>query len=1049
MTVLWEEKTSIKLHIDTLFICLETKKSKDLEPNEFRKLQLETKRAQLEAWEAQIDASLATAAPVNGPKADDASQSYRAVVDKLELTISNINLCFYDTATCHTFGLRIDVIKFVNRSMDKANPNHVIKTAEISGLSVYIDHSKAPDNPAAAEKQKHEFILLPFTANVCIAYDKPGALPDVSRPRINIVTSIPDLSVQLHREQYLCSAKLVDFWSDQLRRRVVHPDRPLESPLLAPREWWQYVLKHARNEARNRLYRRSPGYLAHRRKMRLRYVELYLKLRAEKLPKKELREMEVLEEEFALQDLIFFRCTAIRRQQAPTGRSAAARHSKSSWSSWFSGTSKKTDLSSEVADEEDLDSGGPMQALTDEERELLFSALSSGPQDASATYTSLVSSECAEQVIFSLHASLEMCNARLIDPSGGLNISASISRSSIALVARPRAAAANLALTSLLVRNEAKGRILCQQIDEGDKRGAGKELLLITLESDRGAAPALTSARVRVAQLEIVFDPYTLQAASKFWDVEEEALELDVASKLSREVSSGVQGGVTRQVKAVASKGERLKLDIDMAAPNVYVFEKTVDKLSTALLVKFGRVVLRDVEEVSRSISEGVWHNQLMLTVERLGVELFKDVNTSTLDLTGLRSFPIVEDTILTTAVDLDLPLTARSHEGLIVNADVPALKTHLSLDELVRITRLAVSWHVAPVVRIRNAKGKGRVLVHGLPGIEGWCWRWVTVYSTELTCYRAESERSSGDASFSLYDYGVSSESFQEKRVIALSPFEEVDGDEKRSIKIYAGTKHSKLLNLLQPLQRAIHPFMDIDTDIKNAMHVFTKPAASSDTVDGQLIEMPYMRFNFTAGVLRMIFEAGESCFWESNLEAISLAVVKTEEIDVSFEVMKVEITDTSSCRKLLGVDVGTGEEGVSKPLDMRYRSTPKMAAEAVVKVAALNLSVDPMRVAMMKEVHDRLMRAAKQQPDGDAVIASSRDDMQSREADDCSVSTSSCAISAFCAFGIQSAEIPNSFLTQLGKRDKVVNTILFDATGLTVHFLDTLKENFCNLDM
>ena len=393
LTVVWEDKTSIKLHVDTLFVCLETRQKKDLDPSEFHKLQLETKRAQLEAWEAQLEASLASSTASIATKPDDSSQSYRAVLDKLELTISNINLCFYDSSTSHTFGVRIDVIKFINQSVDIANPNHVIKSAEISGLSAYIDSSKAPNNPDAADKKKHEFILFPFTASVSIAYDKPGALPDVSRPRINVIASVPELAVQLQRVQYLCAASLVDVWSAQMRRRVVRPDRPLESPSLAPAEWWTYVLKHARSEARTRLYRRTPGYLAHRRKMRLRYVELYLKQRTEKLHKKELHELEVMDEEFALHDLIFFRCTAMRRQQAHASRPAAPRRGKS-WSTWFSG-SKAADADE---DEPEADGSAPMQALSEEEREMLFSALSSSPQDAGASYSSLVSSECLEQV---------------------------------------------------------------------------------------------------------------------------------------------------------------------------------------------------------------------------------------------------------------------------------------------------------------------------------------------------------------------------------------------------------------------------------------------------------------------------------------------------------------------------------------------------------------------------------------------------------------------------------------------------------------------------
>jgi hypothetical protein len=47
----------------------------------------------------------------------------------------------------------------------------------------------------------------------------------------------------------------------------------------------------------------------------VRYVDLYLRLRAGKLPSNEAKEVEALEEELEFHEIVFFRCSAIRQMQ--------------------------------------------------------------------------------------------------------------------------------------------------------------------------------------------------------------------------------------------------------------------------------------------------------------------------------------------------------------------------------------------------------------------------------------------------------------------------------------------------------------------------------------------------------------------------------------------------------------------------------------------------------------------------------------------------------------------------------------------------------------
>ena len=51
------------------------------------------------------------------------------------------------------------------------------------------------------------------------------------------------------------------------------------------------------------------------RRRRVRYVDLYLRLRAGKLPSNEAKEVEALEEELEFHEIVFFRCSAIRQMQ--------------------------------------------------------------------------------------------------------------------------------------------------------------------------------------------------------------------------------------------------------------------------------------------------------------------------------------------------------------------------------------------------------------------------------------------------------------------------------------------------------------------------------------------------------------------------------------------------------------------------------------------------------------------------------------------------------------------------------------------------------------
>ena len=162
------------------------------------------------------------------------------------------------------------------------------------------------------------FVLHPSSVQLSISFDSASAKRDPLRPKLSVQAAISSVCTQLHRHQFLSLVTLVHSLvkPPRLPPRRGRPEKTVGEDC---RAWWRYGCERVLEELRDRRRRRSAGYLLERRKARLRYASLYVKWRAgtlEALSKKERGELEELEEQFALHDLIFFRCSALKRLQA-------------------------------------------------------------------------------------------------------------------------------------------------------------------------------------------------------------------------------------------------------------------------------------------------------------------------------------------------------------------------------------------------------------------------------------------------------------------------------------------------------------------------------------------------------------------------------------------------------------------------------------------------------------------------------------------------------------------------------------------------------------
>ena len=240
LTVLWRNEQSVSLHIDTVSVVLESRTDNALTPEQKLRAQKQAKQQLLEQWESRLDENLSPhAADASSQGAKEVEESgngfaYRAILDKLEVTLSRIDFTYYDSSGA--LGAHIDTIALETHKPTQSCDllEHTIKSAKLSGFSLFIDASgKGLEKSRAAhlspaELQAHRakcYLLQPCTASVRIGYDSPRARYDVNRPRISLVATIPELSMVLRREQLLCLVKVADLFDDKRREMLLRPGR--------------------------------------------------------------------------------------------------------------------------------------------------------------------------------------------------------------------------------------------------------------------------------------------------------------------------------------------------------------------------------------------------------------------------------------------------------------------------------------------------------------------------------------------------------------------------------------------------------------------------------------------------------------------------------------------------------------------------------------------------------------------------------------------------------------------------------------------------------
>ena len=285
--------------------------------------------------------------------------------------------------------------------------------------------------------------------------------------------------------------------------------------------------------------------------------------------------------------------------------------------------------------------------------------------------------------MYSATLSCDQLSVRLTDEANELDASAALSLATVQVEGKAKETALKASMDSLVVSDVLSGSMLCRQTgraaghvdgaalaaEEGGEGEGGVQLLTVAIRRCLDSKAPTTSVCARVAELGLMFDPVTLQRLMGFWEMPDPMGGLQVAARYARQTYTGIanhrplgtiegvggwqgegdvgtaaEGEIRQGGGSSITTGERISLDICVAAPTICLAERVVDaykssrssrssdsKVTTMLVVRLGQLSLQDADAEGRV--QGQWGaaetaacNEYRLLVAQVGIDLMRHV---------------------------------------------------------------------------------------------------------------------------------------------------------------------------------------------------------------------------------------------------------------------------------------------------------------------------------------------------------------------------------------------------------------------------------------
>jgi hypothetical protein len=261
-----------------------------------------------------------------------------------------------------------------------------------------------------------------------------------------------------------------------------------------------------------------------------------------------------MEDAFEVHDLIFFRCTALKRLRAEKKK---IQRTKTSWYGRLVGSMTRGGTAPGESHVDDADDDAPpLMSLSLEAREALLAAMDVDPGAYGDAHTHLFRSQAAEQRMYAVALECDEVAVRIIDTVCVLDVSATLSSAALHIEGKAHRVSLRTRMDTLEVVNVLTGSTLSRQTGRAavaDPAGEGADapssrqeegvpLLTVAVERNHGSSPKQTSVSVRLAELDFLLDPGTLQRLVTFWQIPDPAVDLQVRNRVK--ISMKIQENV-------------------------------------------------------------------------------------------------------------------------------------------------------------------------------------------------------------------------------------------------------------------------------------------------------------------------------------------------------------------------------------------------------------------------------------------------------------------------------------------------------------------------
>ncbi|KAI9141282.1 hypothetical protein BKA69DRAFT_1124929 [Paraphysoderma sedebokerense] len=372
-----------RVYIDNVFLIATPKAGTQFDPAAEEERAWKRKQDLLETMEiiSQPTASLKSDTEDDKKRASFTTQLVTKIIDNLQISINNIHIRYEDKISNpqHPFSVGITLAEFSAVSTDAnwvesfidLETDVIHKYIKLGHLSVYwntdsssllgkqslesIQNMKNSIPKTGSQSPDQRFILRPVTGVGKVVINKKFGS---ETPKYDGVFDFDEFSIALDDYQYRDFWLMLGVFDSFVKGQQYQKFRPAKgiTPKSNPKAWWKFAIKSVMHDIHEHNEKWTWNYIKQRKEDKKRYIQLYKDKKLEKIQPEAAKELRALEMKLSVDDIRLFRRLAdrdLKKEKALAAKQPKSKSTLQSWSTWVWG-SKGSQESEETLTEDDI-----------------------------------------------------------------------------------------------------------------------------------------------------------------------------------------------------------------------------------------------------------------------------------------------------------------------------------------------------------------------------------------------------------------------------------------------------------------------------------------------------------------------------------------------------------------------------------------------------------------------------------------------------------------------------------------------------------------------